>query len=72
MQFGKLHSTQMIVLSTAGGHNLKETVRKIMRKLGDNGLWSQYSWTGRKGKEPFAKMAISRIIIREYFFTKID
>jgi len=56
----------MIGLSTAGGHKLKDTVRKMMRKLGSNKLWSKFSMTGRKGKQPFAEMPISRLIIREY------
>ncbi|XP_072020152.1 uncharacterized protein [Amphiura filiformis] len=52
-------------LSLVGGHDLNETIRRVMRKLGTNNLWSSYSVLGRKGKlsikdSPFYKVIVSK------------
>jgi len=52
------------LLSITGGRKLTDTVRKIMRKLATNKVWSMMSFKGRKGKRPFAELRTCRIIMR--------
>lgn len=55
------------LLSITGGRKLTDTVRKIMRKLATNKVWSMVSFRGRKGKLPFAELRTCRIIFSEYY-----
>ncbi|KAF4097098.1 hypothetical protein G5714_023067 [Onychostoma macrolepis] len=51
-------------LSPLGGKSPGDSVRRIMRKIGTNALWANYSLKGRKGKINFQDLAIYPIIIR--------
>ncbi|XP_038063670.1 uncharacterized protein LOC119734308 [Patiria miniata] len=37
-------------LSLLGGHDVNQSVRRVLRKIGTNQLWSSFSLLGRKGK----------------------
>lgn len=54
---------QTASLATLGGNSLADTVRRIIRKLGTNSLWSHYSLKGRKGKIPLIGLPIVRLVI---------
>ncbi|XP_073671169.1 uncharacterized protein [Paramisgurnus dabryanus] len=51
-------------LSLLGGKSPGDSVRRIMRKIGTNALWANYSLKGRKGKRNFQDLAIYPIIIQ--------
>ncbi len=55
------------MLSTLGGHNVGETIHRIMAKLGTNKLWSQYSLKGRKGKFAFKGVTLCNVVKSRYF-----
>ncbi|MGH0173397.1 UNVERIFIED_CONTAM: hypothetical protein FKN15_070819 [Acipenser sinensis] len=56
-------SKQLIAyLASLGGANLGASVHRMLRKSGTNGLWSNYSLKGRKGKK-FEDLPISRSVI---------
>lgn len=57
---------QTASLATLGGNSLADTVRRIIRKLGTNSLWSHYSLKGRKGKIPLIGLPIVRLVISMY------
>ncbi len=52
-------------LSSLGGSSDAGIVRKMMRTLGTNGLWSHYSLKGNKGKLKLEDTSIPRVIIRK-------
>ncbi|XP_067282891.1 uncharacterized protein [Pseudorasbora parva] len=52
-------------LSLLGGKTPGDSVRRMMREIGTNGLWANYSLKGRKGKRNFQDLAIYPIIILE-------
>jgi len=45
----------MNLLSLTGGQYLKVGVRKVMRKIAINSVWSEYSFKRRKGKRPICE-----------------
>ncbi|XP_067309280.1 uncharacterized protein [Pseudorasbora parva] len=51
-------------LSLLGGKTPGDSVRRMMREIGTNGLWANYSLKGRKGKRNFQDLAIYPIIIQ--------
>ncbi|XP_072051270.1 uncharacterized protein [Amphiura filiformis] len=51
-------------LSLVGGHDLNETIRRVMRKLGTNNLWSSYSVLGRKGKLSIKDSPFYKVIVK--------
>ncbi|XP_064107049.1 uncharacterized protein LOC135216035 [Macrobrachium nipponense] len=53
-----------LYLSSLGGHSLGDTVRRIIKKLGSNSVWSSYSLKGRKGKLAFTDLPICKVVIR--------
>uniref|UniRef100_UPI00359017EE uncharacterized protein isoform X2 n=2 Tax=Myxine glutinosa TaxID=7769 RepID=UPI00359017EE len=50
-------------LASFGGASLGASVRRMMRKIGKNELWSKYSLKGRKGKNKFEDLPICRLVI---------
>ena len=56
---------QVCMLTACGGRKVRDTVRKMMRKLGTNGLWSNYSLVGRKGKRSLKEQHIYRLLFSE-------
>ncbi|XP_038062873.1 uncharacterized protein LOC119733358 [Patiria miniata] len=50
--------------TSMGGYNLGESVRRMLRRLGTNMLWSLYSYKGRKGKRALSDLQISRVLIK--------
>lgn len=56
-------------LSLMGGNTPGESVRRLLRKLGTNALWAQYSLKGRKGKKNFQELEICNVIILELFLS---
>uniref|UniRef100_A0A0P4W541 DUF4806 domain-containing protein n=1 Tax=Scylla olivacea TaxID=85551 RepID=A0A0P4W541_SCYOL len=52
-----------LYLSSLGGHNLGDTVHRIFKRLGSNGVWSQYSLKRRKGKLAFTDLPICKVVI---------
>ncbi|XP_076857404.1 uncharacterized protein LOC143511712 [Brachyhypopomus gauderio] len=51
-------------LSLQGGGSLGDAVRRMLRKIGSNSLWTEYSFKGRKGKLSFEGLPINDVIIR--------
>ncbi|KAL1251755.1 hypothetical protein QQF64_019551 [Cirrhinus molitorella] len=51
-------------LSTIGGANYGETVRRIMRKITSSDVWSHFSLKGRKGKRRLEELSVYRVLIR--------
>ncbi|XP_063417282.1 uncharacterized protein LOC134699797 isoform X2 [Mytilus trossulus] len=51
------------LLSTLGGHKVGDTVRKMLRVLGTNGLWSNYSLKGKK-KKNFSELSLCRVVTK--------
>jgi hypothetical protein len=56
---------QLNLLAAIGGKELSVAVRKIMKKLGGNALWSCFSLKGRKGKRALGELRLHRVIISE-------
>ena len=54
---------QTLYLTYLGGHNLGDTVRRILHNLGTNGVWSAYSFKGKKGKLAFTDLPLCRVVI---------
>ena len=50
------------MLSMLGGAKLGDSVRKMLRVLGINNLWSGYSLKGKKTKKAFNSLPICGII----------
>ncbi|KAL3886165.1 hypothetical protein ACJMK2_026174, partial [Sinanodonta woodiana] len=50
-------------LSSLGGSNLRDSVRRMMKRLGTKRLWSPYSFIGRKGKKAFQDILLCRVLI---------
>ncbi|KAL3885573.1 hypothetical protein ACJMK2_025624 [Sinanodonta woodiana] len=53
-------------LSSLGGSNLRDSVRRMMKRLGTKRLWSPYSFIGRKGKKAFQDILLCRVLISVY------
>ncbi|XP_069167566.1 uncharacterized protein [Procambarus clarkii] len=51
-------------LSQMGGASCGDTVRRMMRRIGTYGVWSQYSLVGRKRKRVFKTLDICNVIIK--------
>ncbi|XP_048008781.1 uncharacterized protein LOC125243274 [Megalobrama amblycephala] len=51
-------------LSLLGGKTPGDSVRRMMRKLGTNALWANYSLKGRKGKRNFQDLDLYTSIIQ--------
>jgi len=49
-------------LSYIGGKNVKLTIKRLMSKLFTNGLLSNYSYTGRKGKKKFSSLSVCSVV----------
>lgn len=58
----------MISLTSTGGSKLQETVRRMMRKIATNGVWSSYSLRGRKGKVSLGEMTLCHTIISKNIY----
>ena len=55
----------MSLLLTAAGRDLAESCRRMLARIGSNALWSLYSFKGKKGKQAFQNLSISRLLIRK-------
>ena len=53
---------QVTVLSTMGGHNVTDTTRRILYKLGSPRVWSNYSLKGRGNKASLSGLKIYRVL----------
>ena len=51
------------MLSTLGGSDVGDIVRKMMRRLMTNHLMSQYTLKGKSGKASFDKIVLYRLLI---------
>ncbi|CAC5387233.1 unnamed protein product [Mytilus coruscus] len=51
------------LLSTLGGNKVGDPVRKMLRVLGTNGLWSNYSLKGKK-KKNFSELSLCRVVTK--------
>ncbi|KAK7160634.1 hypothetical protein R3I93_008326 [Phoxinus phoxinus] len=51
-----------LCLQSAG--SLGDGIRRMLKKIGDNSLWAEYSYKGRKGKRAFQHLLINDVIIR--------
>jgi len=60
-----LCAVQVSTLTAVCGRKLRETMRRMMRKLGTNQLWSNYSLAGRKGKLPLNELPVFRLLLGE-------
>lgn len=57
---------QIRYLCLQSGASLGDGVRRMLRKIGLNSLWKNYSYKGRKGKRAFQPLLITDVIIREF------
>ncbi|XP_039538197.1 uncharacterized protein LOC120486323 isoform X3 [Pimephales promelas] len=51
-------------LCLQSGGTLGDGIRRMLKKIGDNSLWTHYSYKGRKGKLKFQQLLINDVIIR--------
>ncbi|CAC5420020.1 unnamed protein product [Mytilus coruscus] len=51
------------LLSTLGGSKVGDTIRKMLRVLGTNCLWSNYSLKGKKNKN-FSELSLCRVVTK--------
>ncbi|XP_030851176.1 uncharacterized protein LOC115928253 [Strongylocentrotus purpuratus] len=51
-------------LSLVGGGDVNQTVRRVLKKLGTNSLWSHFNVLGRKGKRGMKTTAFFPVIVR--------
>ncbi|XP_069178532.1 uncharacterized protein [Procambarus clarkii] len=58
-----LSNNQVQTLSQMGGASCGDTVRRMMRRIGTYGVWSQYSLVGRKRKRVFKTLDICNVKI---------
>ena len=56
---------QIHYLTSMGGTEVSDSVRRILEKVGTNALWSLYSFKGKKGKKSFEDLALCRVVISE-------
>ena len=54
---------QVLFLTSQGGHDSGDCLRRIMKRIGTNHLWSQYSLRGQKQKRSFQQHPICKIAI---------
>jgi len=45
---------------------LGDGIRRMLKKIGENSLWAEYSYKGRKGKRAFQQLLINDAIIRKF------
>jgi len=45
---------------------LGDGIRRMLKKIGDNSLWTHYSYIRRKGKLKFQQLLINDVIIRKF------
>ncbi|XP_061414062.1 uncharacterized protein LOC133346469 isoform X3 [Lethenteron reissneri] len=57
-------TSQISYLSSLGGCNVRDSVRRMMKRLGTNALWSNYSLRGRKGKTPLIDLPVFMVLTR--------
>lgn len=50
-------------LIAVGGEDLGATVRLMLKKIGTNKLWSNYSFKGKKKKQSFQNLAVCGAIV---------
>ena len=55
-------NVQTAYLTSMGGHNVADTVRRCVKRLGTNALWSSYSLKGKKGKLAVLDLAITSVL----------
>ncbi|KAK2149342.1 hypothetical protein LSH36_455g07085 [Paralvinella palmiformis] len=60
----KFNKKLIYVLSAIGGSNCQDTVHRIMKALGTNNLWGQYSLKGMKGKLPLQDLPVCKVVIK--------
>ncbi|CAM4598100.1 unnamed protein product [Leuciscus chuanchicus] len=53
---------QYLCLQSAG--SLGDGIRRMLKKIGVNSLWAEYSYKGRKSKRAFQHLLINDVIIR--------
>ncbi|XP_078330102.1 uncharacterized protein LOC144624344 [Crassostrea virginica] len=54
----------VLFLTSQGGHDSGDCLRRIMKRIGTNHLWSQYSLRGQKQKRSFQQHPICKIAIK--------
>ncbi|XP_064173682.1 uncharacterized protein LOC135244925 [Anguilla rostrata] len=61
----KEHQRKMTqYLSTMGGKDLADGVRRVMLAIATHTVWSNYSVHGKKGKKPLKNMTVYSVILR--------
>ena len=53
---------QTAYLTSMGGHNIGDTIRRCVQRLGTNALWSNYSLKGKKGKLAILDLPVARVL----------
>ncbi|XP_014680217.1 PREDICTED: uncharacterized protein LOC106820189 [Priapulus caudatus] len=61
---GDFRKKMVNYLTSLCGHSCGDSVRRILRKLGSNNLWSHYSLKGRKGKLPLNILLLCKVMIK--------
>ncbi|XP_060786596.1 uncharacterized protein LOC132892239 [Neoarius graeffei] len=59
-----LRKKLVTLLSAVGGHDVGDTIRRMMKKLGTFQLWSQFNMKGRKKKRSFEALPLNRVIYK--------
>ena len=59
---GIFFSFKVNFIAALGGVRPPESVRKMLRKLETNSLWSGYSLRGKKAKNPFSESPLMRCL----------
>ncbi len=55
------------MLSTVGGNDVGDVVRRMMRRVMTNQLMAQFTVRGKTGKMKFSQQPLFRILISEYY-----
>ena len=62
---------QVKYLSLVGGSSVGDSVRRMMRKIGTNNMWSKFNMEGRHSKKAFKNTQIMRVITSMYIPYKL-
>lgn len=59
-------------LSALGGYSSGDTIRRMLKTLGTNALWSKYSLKGKKGKIAVQPLPVCGVMISKLNLKSIN
>jgi len=58
---------QLNIFYMVGGNNAHIMIRNIFKKAITDDLATHFNWTGKKEKQCFKDLGLSKVMIRKYF-----